>query len=267
MLRPPLVECRFLDPRPAAEAARAPIVGAVNMPRSELPARTHELPPRDELIRVVGPPEFAEPAVAWLTSAGRRAAVESAFEYAPPADARLVGRLWRPTAFLAEVCARLSPGRALELACGTGRDAVYLAACGWQVLAVDVLPDALERGQMLAQRCAPALAPVEWRQADLERGVLKLPAGFDLVVAVRYLHRPLFARLPTGFAQAAVLSVRPSRPCIARDTGDRRAPPMCCGRVSSLLCWRVLNCGTAPRRGMAPCTRRGRGPCVRAEQR
>jgi SAM-dependent methyltransferase len=196
MLRPPLVECRFLDPRPAAEAARAPIVGAVNMPRSELPARTHELPPRDELIRVVGPPEFAEPAVAWLTSAGRRAAVESAFEYAPPADARPVGRLWRPTAFLAEVCARLSPGRALELACGTGRDAVYLAACGWQVLAVDVLPDALERGQMLAQRCAPALAPVEWRQADLERGVLKLPAGFDLVVAVRYLHRPLFARLP-----------------------------------------------------------------------
>lgn len=195
MSRPPLVECRFLDPRPAAEAARAPIAGAVNIPLSELPARAHELPPRDELIRAVGPPEFAEPAVAWLTSAGRRAEVEPAFEYAPPAEERLVGRLWRPTAFLAEVCARLSPGRALELACGTGRDAVYLAACGWQVLAVDVLPDALERGQALEKRCAPALAPIEWRQADLEHGALKLPADFDLVVAVRYLHRPLFARL------------------------------------------------------------------------
>lgn len=194
MQRPPLVPCRFLDPRSAGEAAEQPIADAVNIPLDELPRRTHELPPRNTVVPVVGPKAPARTTVEWLRAHGRRAAVESAFSYASPADPHL-GRLWQPTAFLSEVVQRWQPGAALDLACGVGRDAVYLASLGWRVTAVDVLPDALDRARELARRYAAAIEPIKWRQVDLEREALAFESAFDLVVGFRYLHRPLFGHL------------------------------------------------------------------------
>ena len=75
----------------------------------------------------------------------------------------------------------LPPGRALDLACGAGRHARWLAERGWEVTAVDNSREAL------------ALFPSA-RFMDLE--VDRLPfadASFDLVLIVRFLHRPLFA--------------------------------------------------------------------------
>ena len=198
MVRVPLAECRFLDPRLAANAERRPIEDAVNIPLAELPQRTYELPPRDVVIPVVGLSPWAERAVAWLTSNGRRAAVQGGFRYADPPRRMAVvqvGRLWRPSPFLAEVLPQLTPGRALDLGCGTGRDAIFAASWGWQVTAVDVLPDALERARKLAGRCARAIEPIEWRQVDLELAPPTFESGFDLVFAFRYLHRPLLGRL------------------------------------------------------------------------
>jgi SAM-dependent methyltransferase len=97
---------------------------------------------------------------------------------------------------LAEVLPQLPPGRALDLACGCGREAVFMAACGWKVTAVDVLPDAMERAADLARRCAPAVSPIDWRQVDLEADLPPMGGPFDLMVAFRYLHRPLFRRVP-----------------------------------------------------------------------
>jgi tellurite methyltransferase len=193
--RAPLVECRFLDPRPAADAGLRPIVDAVNIPLVELPQRTCELPPRDQMIGVVGSAPAAEQAVTWLAAHGRRAAVQPDSCYVTEATAAWVGRLWRPNPFLAEVLPRLTPGRALDLACGTGRDAVFAASCGWQVTAVDVLPDALERARRLAAACAPAIEPIAWLEADLEHDPPSFAAVFELIFALRYLHRPLLRRL------------------------------------------------------------------------
>ncbi len=203
--RIPLVECFLLDPRPVEEATTAPIVGAANIPLSELPRRTHELPPPHELLPVAGPPAIATEAVGWLSRHGREAIVAPLYQYADPFAPRAVGRLWRPAAFLVEVAPQLSPGRALDLACGCGREAVYLASWGWQVTAVDVLPDAIVRARDLAGRCAAAIEPIDWVVADLERGgaPTKLgfvvpgdsPRRFDLIVGFRYLHRPLITRL------------------------------------------------------------------------
>jgi SAM-dependent methyltransferase len=190
-----LVQARFLDPRSAGAAARRPIRDAVNIPFTELPRRVHELPPRAESVAVVGPDDAAQPAVAWLTGHGRAAAQAAEWEYAQPTECSDVRRLWRPNAWLADVVPRLTPGRALELACGTGRDAVFLASCGWDVTAVDVLPDALERARVLATRCAPAIEPISWQQADLEHGTPAWSTPFDLIVSIRYLHRPLLPRL------------------------------------------------------------------------
>jgi len=105
--------------------------------------------------------------------------------------------LWRPNEFLAEVCPRLTPGTALDLACGCGRDAVFLAAGGWKVTGVDILPDALRRAQELARRYQPAIEPICWLKMDLEAVDTppEFESGFDLILGFRYLHRPLLERL------------------------------------------------------------------------
>lgn len=200
-----LVHRRFLDPREAHEAARQPIPGAVNIPFSELPDRLHELPPREQEVRVVGPPHLVRAVVAWLESRGRRGRVVASGLRArrvteaptPRRDATTleIGRLWEPNAFLREVLPQLPCAAALDLACGTGRDAIFMSSCGWDVTAVDLLPDALSRARELAARYAAALQPIHWLELDLETGVPQLERRFELITAFRYLHRPLFARL------------------------------------------------------------------------
>jgi SAM-dependent methyltransferase len=86
--------------------------------------------------------------------------------------------------FAAEV-AGLEPGRALDVACGEGRNAIWLAERGWRVTAVDFADAALAKARRLA---ANRGVQVEWVLADLlayepERG------AFDLV-AVLYLQLP-----------------------------------------------------------------------------
>ena len=67
-----------------------------------------------------------------------------------------------PTPLLVETAQKLKPGRALDLACGTGRNAVWLAEHGWNVTAVDGSASAIE----ILQKLCPA---VDARVADLEK--------------------------------------------------------------------------------------------------
>jgi SAM-dependent methyltransferase len=92
-----------------------------------------------------------------------------------------------PTLLLVEWLARLPRGRALDLASGTGRNALYLAAEGYQVDAMDIAEAALERG-----RCDAAERGLEvnWMAVDLDDAAL--PAHrYDLIVIARYLNRGL----------------------------------------------------------------------------
>ena len=88
-----------------------------------------------------------------------------------------------PNRFLAAEVAGLSPGRALDLACGEGRNAVWLAERGWRVTGVDFSQVGLDKAQRLAQERGVAVA---WELADLIE-YLPPPAAFDLV-AILYLH-------------------------------------------------------------------------------
>ena len=56
-----------------------------------------------------------------------------------------------PNRFVAEACADLSPGRALDLAAGEGRNAIWLAQRGWTVTATDFSQVGLDKGRRLAQ--------------------------------------------------------------------------------------------------------------------
>lgn len=88
-----------------------------------------------------------------------------------------------PNRFLVAEVAGLATGSALDLACGEGRNAVWLAAQGWRVTGVDFSQVGLEKGARLAARRG---VTVQWARADLVEYVP--PAGaFDLV-AVFYLH-------------------------------------------------------------------------------
>lgn len=73
----------------------------------------------------------------------------------------------------------LSPGRALDIGCGTGTQAVYLAHHGWEVTAVDAVPRPLARARA---RGEAAGVKVDWILADVARlGRLELEPGFTLV--------------------------------------------------------------------------------------
>ena len=80
----------------------------------------------------------------------------------------------------------LPPGRALDVGCGTGRDAVYLAKRGWQVTAVDLVPRALEKAR---QRAGGEGVEVRWITGDAgDLGALGLEPGYTLLFDLGCLH-------------------------------------------------------------------------------
>ncbi|MFC5907995.1 class I SAM-dependent methyltransferase [Streptacidiphilus monticola] len=95
-------------------------------------------------------------------------------------------RIWsgRPNPALVRVVGGLPVGRALELGCGEGADAVWLAAQGWQVVAVDVSQVALDRaaGHAADEGVADR---IEWQRHDL--GVSFPEGSYDLVTS-QFLH-------------------------------------------------------------------------------
>ncbi|GAA2611335.1 class I SAM-dependent methyltransferase [Paractinoplanes durhamensis] len=93
-------------------------------------------------------------------------------------------RIWsgNPNVELVTEVADLPPGRALDLGCGEGADAVWLARRGWQVTAVDLSGVALQRA---ATHAAEAGVEIDFQQHNLEK---TFPDGeFDLVSA-QFLH-------------------------------------------------------------------------------
>ena len=90
-----------------------------------------------------------------------------------------------PNRFLAAEVESLEPGRALDVACGAGRNAVWLAERGWTVTGVDFSDVALANARGLAGERG---IEVEWVQADL-REWEPAARAFDLV-AVLYLQLP-----------------------------------------------------------------------------
>jgi SAM-dependent methyltransferase len=88
-----------------------------------------------------------------------------------------------PNRFVAEEFTGEPPGRALDIASGEGRNAIWLAGLGWQVTAVDFSAIAVDRARRLAERRG---VTVDWVVADLRDYQLALGV-FDAVV-VAYLH-------------------------------------------------------------------------------
>lgn len=124
----------------------------------------------------------------------------------PPAtsidwDERYGGRdqVWsgEPNGALVAEVEGLPPGRALDVGCGEGADAIWLAARGWQVTALDVSRVALDRAAAAARAAG---AEVQWVRAGLLEA--RLSDVFDLVSA----QYPALLRTPDADAERALLA-------------------------------------------------------------
>lgn len=153
-----------------------------------------------------------------------------------------------PNRFVAELAGPLRPGKALDLACGEGRNAVWLAARGWTVVAADFSTAALERGRGLA---AQAGVPVGWRQEDVL--VWRLPAADLVLLCYVHLSPPQRWQL----LAAAAAAVRPGGALILVGHDRRNLREGTGGPQDEQLLWcpddlsgtglRVRQAGTRPR--------------------
>ena len=114
-------------------------------------------------------------------------------------------QIWsgRPNVALIAEITGVAPGRALDLGCGEGADAIWLGQQGWQVTGVDVSAVALERAERHAVESGVA-DQVTFEKHDL---ALSLPAGpFDLVQA-QFLHSTAWIPRDDIIRRAAALVV------------------------------------------------------------
>ena len=155
-----------------------------------------------------------------------------------------------PVPLLVEVAEMLAPGRALDIASGPGRNALYLAGLGWNVVAVDASRTAIE---ILRERAAAARLSIETHQADLEAGAFAIePAGYDLIYDFFYLQRDLFPQIregvrPGGLFTAEIHLREDDRRRFVLDPGEMR---------TEFTGWKILYYSEAARPGHTSATAR-----------
>jgi SAM-dependent methyltransferase len=123
-------------------------------------------------------------------------------------DARYGGTEYRfsftPSRFLAQslelVSALTSGRRALDIACGEGRNGIFLAQNGFEVTAVDISPLGLAKGM---RRAAELGVRVNFVQADLEN--YSLQETYDLILNFNFLLRPLIPAMFDALAPGGVI--------------------------------------------------------------
>ena len=124
-----------------------------------------------------------------------------------------------PNPYLSRETSSLAPGTALDAGCGTGAEAIWLAARGWAVTAADIAAEALARAAQ-----APGAGRVRWVEADLTSWAPE--TQFDLVTTC-YAHPAMpqlafYQRLATWVAPGGTLLIIGHRPA---GHGDEHEPP------------------------------------------
>jgi SAM-dependent methyltransferase len=177
---------------------------------------------------------------------------------------RSARRIWsgNPNPQLVAEVAGTSPGRALDVGCGEGADAIWLARRGWTVVAADISGVALERAARHARDTDPvAAARIEWQKVDLLARPPE-PGCFDLVSA-QFLQLPpeprtrLFTALAAAVRDGGMLLVVGHHPSDLA-TGVPRPPTperfYTPDEIAGLLdrSWMINACEARPRPASTP---------------
>ena len=137
-----------------------------------------------------------------------------------------------PHPLLTNFAAKLASGRALDVASGAGRHAIWLAERGWQVTAVEYSRTAM---QILQQRSREKAVLVNSFIADLERHEFVIEReSYDLIVVCNYLQRDLFPLIRAGIRVRGIVivviamvdndpNIRPMNPAYLLAPGELRA--------------------------------------------
>jgi SAM-dependent methyltransferase len=145
---------------------------------------------------------------------------------------RSADALWsgNPNRYLVSEASDLPPGRALDVGCGEGADALWLAGRGWRVTGVDLSTVALGRAARHAAEAGPGMAArIDWVHADLIGGWDPGVTRYDLVSS-QYIHLPpegreaLFRGLAGAVAPGGTLLIVGHHPSDLQTTMPR--PPM-----------------------------------------
>lgn len=108
-----------------------------------------------------------------------------------------------PHKLLIDLAHKLPPGRALDLACGPGRHAVFLAENGWEVTAVDNSGVGIE---IARDRARENGLEIDFRTVDLEAGEFEIePGAYDLICDFYYLQRDLFPAMKAGVRPGGIV--------------------------------------------------------------
>ena len=114
-----------------------------------------------------------------------------------------------PNSYLTATVGSLAPGRALDAGCGHGSEALWLAARGWRVTAVDFSATVLAHGRATAVSLGPDIVErIDWVEGDLAVWTPELGC-YDLVTSL-YVHvagsvEEMVSRLATGVAPRGTL--------------------------------------------------------------
>jgi tellurite methyltransferase len=112
----------------------------------------------------------------------------------PPGD--------EPADFLVENATLLSKGRVLDIAMGSGRNAIYLARLGFQVEGVDISGEAIQTALAAAQTAGVAITA---NIADLEKISYIQKGDWDAIICFNYLQRSLIPDIKNGLKPGGVL--------------------------------------------------------------
>jgi SAM-dependent methyltransferase len=128
-----------------------------------------------------------------------------------------------PTPLVVQFAANLTPGNALDLACGAGRNSIWLAENGWDVTAVDGSKTAIE---ILEHRAAARGLGVHTHVADLERLEFHIePRSCDLICKCYYLQRSLMPAVLEGIRPDGMAIVIVHLADAAEETTYKHAAP------------------------------------------
>lgn len=108
-----------------------------------------------------------------------------------------------PGEFLQRWVTRLPAGRALDIACGTGRHAFLLAEAGLQVDAVDISKVAVDSARAEAERRS---LDIDWTVSDLDNHPLPQEL-YDVITVIRFVHRDLWPRLVKALRPGGMLLI------------------------------------------------------------
>jgi tellurite methyltransferase len=210
-----------IDLRSTQAFAQGHLSGAANFPSDTIISRMYQLPTKSNPLFLIGEQADINDAAEKLSQKGYsvkaslvwsellQQQIKAQNQFSLGADSP---RLWQPAPVIERLvtyCQSQNQGdliglRALDIACGGGRDAVYLALHGCQVVAVDYQQGAVKKAESLAQSHNVALSGHVLDLESTANALSQLEGEFDIISVVRYLHRPLLSQIkqklnPNGY--------------------------------------------------------------------